>query len=1328
MTVFFFTDIEGSTRLWDEHTDEMADVIRSHDAILREEVAASGGKITKHTGDGVTAAFEAGDPVGCALATQQHFSRANWGTVGDLRIRIGLHAGEAQLVSGDYFGPPVNCTARVMSVAWGGQIVLTPVVLAVAPLPAQAALRDLGEHLLKDVSAPQRIYQLDHPALLRQDFPPLRSLSGAAISRYADERGIQLRALSPAALAAFLVAAALLPTLQGDLAPTSPGLANNLGVLQDLGATSLQAFLADSAARLRGAQSAGIDDEGVGRRLEAELLGCWEAGGQTALALRADASRLLQAVGGVAAAMAVGSADVRSVLAGALMALGNSFVEFRWMLGNVQQTLADLRARQTEQLALQREQLDLQRQQLAKTDLILHLQQAPGTGLPPSEATAAPCERIRSAMPSALEEPQIAPAPPAGTNLRLPAFLTKVRERRESLRPAFVAREGELTRLHELLHQALKGEGRVAFVTGGAGRGKTALMAEFARRVQADHPDVLVVMGSCDAYSGVGDPYHPFRDCMAMLTGDVEGRYAAGTITGEHARRLWRVLPRVGQRLMDDGPELIGIFVPGRDLLARARAAAPGGMVWQDDLARLVSRSELVPTWLEQSHLFEQYANVVCGISSEAPVLLVLDDLQWADSGSVGLLFHLGRHIEDSRLLIVCAYRPDEVALGRDDGPHPLDSVLSEFKRRFGDVWVDLIEADGREGPRFVSELLDTEPNRLGDDFRSAVANRTGGHPLFTIELLRDMQELGGLVKDDAGRWVEGLNLEWNVLPARVEGAIERRIGRLDAELRDLLSVASVEGEGFTAQVVARVQQAGERQVLRALSQQLDRRHHLVREQGEVRIDHKRLSRYQFANALFHRYVHTSLGAGERRVLHGEVGEALEELYAGHTDLVPLQLARHFEQAGDARRAIGYYLQAGNQARAAYADHEAIAHIQRGLALVETLPPTHERDRQELELQLALGVPVVHSEGHAANEVRAVYSRAHDLAEQVGSGPERMEALVGLRRFHFIRGDLPAALKIDEQLLALANGIEDRVHRSMAVALHGETLYWAGAFARSRDLVDGGLEQLRTYHDRSWAVPYGNDPWAFSYVLKSLSLWHLGYPEEALECEQNGLEIARELAHPFTTACSHFFATYHHLLRREAQPAQDLAEVVAHVSAERGFDMFSAWGAFFQGWALAGPDQLVLGLAQMERSFADWQATGERLNKPVILAALGEAYGRLSRADEGLRCVDKGLELVHHTGEGCWEAELRRLHGELLAQQGKDAAAEASFRQAIDVAQAQGARSWELRAATSLGRLWHTQGRRDEARELVLGIYSWFTEGFDTADLRDARELLEALG
>ncbi|CAM3726569.1 ATP-binding protein [Deinococcus frigens] len=473
---------------------------------------------------------------------------------------------------------------------------------------------------------------------------------------------------------------------------------------------------------------------------------------------------------------------------------------------------------------------------------------------------------------------------------------------------AFIGRRAEQERLRGFLERALAGAGGVAFVTGEAGNGKTALVQTFVARSQAKHETLRVAVGECNAQGRFGDPYLPFREVLSALTG---ARQAADMHTGNN--RLNTMFARSVQLLVEVGPDLVGAFVPGASLVARIGRTVIKSTGWLDELTRLGQRQQEHGGAIEQSRIFEQYANVLEALAKEQPLLIVLDDLQWADEASVGLLFHLSRRLAGSRVLMLGTYRPDEIATARDGERHPLEKVLAEIKRYAGDVTLDLSQTGEAERLAFVKELLDLEPNRLDAAFRQQLYAHTGGHPLFTVELLRTLQERGQLVRDADERWVAG-QLDWSTLPARVEGVIEERIGRLGQQERDLLDIASVEGAAFTAEVVAKVTQRPLRPLIRELSQGLEKQHRLVTERGELVAGRSRLSAYGFTHALFQKYLYGELGQAQRRLLHGEVGEVLEELCGPDTAELSSQLAWHLDLGGEPQRAARYYLQAGERA------------------------------------------------------------------------------------------------------------------------------------------------------------------------------------------------------------------------------------------------------------------------------------------------------------------------------------------------------------------------------------------------------------------------------
>jgi adenylate cyclase len=548
-------------------------------------------------------------------------------------------------------------------------------------------------------------------------------------------------------------------------------------------------------------------------------------------------------------------------------------------------------------------------------------------------------------------------------------------------RPLFVARERELTQLDQFLTKALAGQGQVAFVSGQAGTGKTALVTEFARRAQAEHMELVVAVGQGDAQTGIGDPYLPFREVLNQLTGSVDARPDRGAVGKENANRLGKLVTMSGQILVEVAPDLIGLFLPGAGLAMRAALVTADKVGWLEKVEKLAQRPKpgerLGSSGLEQDQVFEQYTRWLTTLAEKKPLLLILDDLQWADATSLALLFRLGRRIGRSRILLLGTYRPEEVALQLHGERHPLEKVAAELKRYGGEIEVDLDSADDSERWGFVEALLDTEPNCLDIRFREALFQHTGGHALFTVELLRALQEQGELVQDTGGHWTAGQSLDWGALPARVEGVIEERIGRLAEELRAALTVASVEGEEFTAEVVAQVQALDTRMLVRHLSEDLQKEHRLVTAQGLRRLAAQRLALYRFQHSLFQRYLYNSLDAVERACLHEDVGKVLEALYGAQAGEVAVQLARHFAEAGLADQAVPYYQLAAEAARQVYANEEAISNYRQALALLEVERKCDLSQRQsEAAAQLHEGLADVLEVTGQHKEARHAYGEA----------------------------------------------------------------------------------------------------------------------------------------------------------------------------------------------------------------------------------------------------------------------------------------------------------------------------------------------------------------
>ena len=610
-----------------------------------------------------------------------------------------------------------------------------------------------------------------------------------------------------------------------------------------------------------------------------------------------------------------------------------------------------------------------------------------------------------------------------------------------------VARAPELQRLASMWTLALGGRTQVALILGEAGQGKTTLIESFAHAAREAQPTSRIASGSCNAYTGPGDPYLPFREILHQLIAD----------------------PDALAVLTDVGPDLIGTFVPEQRRFDRL---APDGNDGRPSSAVSTKRVNDAAS-LQPGALMAQYLAVVTRLAHERPLLLVLDDLQWIDAASADLLLHLAKHVAHGHLLILGAYRGVEVAHGRGDARHPLAAVVNELRRDFGDVVVDLDRGSDRD---FIDAWLDREPNRLDEGFRQALLHQTGGHPLFTIELVRALQERGDMVRDDVGAWTAPTAMSWASLPARVEGVIDERLGRLEPKHTEWLRVAAVEGEAFTAEVIARVLETPIREIARELSTELSGTHRLVAALDVRRIDGVGIARYRFRHNLIQRRMYQTLDAVERTYLHEEVALALAALHVNHLDDVAVPLAHHFLAAGAFGRATPHLRRAGRTARRTGALHEAIRYF-----------------------DTALG----HMAGGRAEAARTSTPSGIGRADGIGAVRERAELEVELAECQMFAGQGDAALATYAQALAAFESIGDAggagsVERRIA------RVYWeSGMRPESLEHYHRSLEILRDQPEKR----------EFALTLSSISQMHMLASEldPAVSNGERALELAREL-------------------------------------------------------------------------------------------------------------------------------------------------------------------------------------------------------------------------
>jgi predicted ATPase len=516
-----------------------------------------------------------------------------------------------------------------------------------------------------------------------------------------------------------------------------------------------------------------------------------------------------------------------------------------------------------------------------------------------------------------------------------------------------------------------------------------------------------------------------------------------------------------------------------------------------------------------------------------------------------------------------------------------------------------------------------------------------------------------------------------------------------------------------------------EREAILQLSGELAREHHLVRAQGLARFGDLQLSLYRFLHNLFQQYLYGNLDEAERTVLHRDVGQVLETLFTGQTEEVAAQIARHFEEAGIPAKAAAYRLQAGNRARRMSANLEAVAHLKRGLELLTDLPQGPERLQLELGLQTSLGTTLIATRGYASPQMEQTFARARELCRALGDPPQVIPVLYGLCMFRTVRAELKQAYEEGEQLLLLAQRAGDVGYILGCHAQLGGTAMYLGRFDDAR----AHLEQAITLYDpsqhRDLAYHHGQDPCVTALSYLSRVLWFQGYSEQAMARQNATLDLARGLNHPHSLGLAISWASVLNEMMRQWPECQTQAEEALQLASQGHFPLWQATAAMVHATAIAYQGHVEEGIAELSQGLAAFEETGARLALPYFRARLAELYLLAGRQEDGLNALEESL---YHTEQVWWLPEQYRLRAELLLlAPGAEAEAEASLRQALDLAKSQKSRSLELRAAMSLARLLQKQGRAAEGRDLLAECYAWFTEGFETRDLQEARELLEVL-
>jgi len=873
-----------------------------------------------------------------------------------------------------------------------------------------------------------------------------------------------------------------------------------------------------------------------------------------------------------------------------------------------------------------------------------------------------------------------APAPQA---MRKPSQVPK------SPKPIMVGREAELAQLQGWYSQVLEGHRLVLFIAGEAGIGKTTFVQAFLNSI-AQEGTARVGRGQCVEQYGSGEPYMPVLEALSRMSQEPGG---------------------------DQVIEVLNKFAP----------------TWLAQMPELLTREERVRLQSEmqgvtQQRMLREMTQALEVLAAETPLVLWLEDLHWSDFSTLELISAFARRSEPAQMLIVGTYRPVEVlAKG-----HSLRTMKQELELHNYCRELRLKLLNGEDVAGYLAKRFSSDGSRQFGTLAPVIHARTDGNPLFMANMVDYLLVDAGLLVSSRevseAEWTETLRAHRLGALRTIGHMIERNLERLDPEEQAVLEGASVAGAEFSAATVAAALESPQNKV-EACCIRLSRREQFVTEQGPITWpDGTVAAGFRFHHALYQEVLYGRLPVSHQVQLHRRIAAREEAGYGERAAEVATELANHYRRANDKQKAIQYFQLAGQRAISRAAMIEAERHFADALELLSELPENVERDSRELELQLAIGPALIAVKGWAAAETERAYIRARALCDRLSDSPELFPALFGMWATYLVRGEFRAAYELAEQL-SRAQSAHDPALLTYAKMARGATSYWMGKFLPAREHLEGAISLYDPERHRRLIFRYGYDAGVACLSYAAWTLWHLGYPDQALERSYEALALAQRLSHPISLTHAEVFVGVLLQYRREARAVEEKAESMIALSAKHGLTDYWAWATGLRGWAMAQQGRAVEGIAQIQEGLAASRAAGAGLARPFYLCLLVEAYMETGRFDDGLSTLTEALAASDEHENRNYEAEIYRLKGELLLKQDDSNAADAQscFERAIEIACKQNAKSWELRATISLARLLVTQGRRDGARAMLAAIYDWFTEGFYSADLKEAKALIDQL-
>lgn len=849
-----------------------------------------------------------------------------------------------------------------------------------------------------------------------------------------------------------------------------------------------------------------------------------------------------------------------------------------------------------------------------------------------------------------------------------------------------VGREQPLRKMLQCLERARTGARQLVFVTGEPGIGKTTLVETFLNQ-HLRHTDAWIATGQCVEQYGSGEAYLPILDALDDL-GRQHDRHQLAKILAHHAPTWLQHLP-----------------------------ALKGAVDRLDSGANSVDR--------RPQRMLREMTGALEAVAEQRLLVLILEDIHWSDRASIDLLSFLARRNNPAQLLIVGVYRPADAAADN----HPVKNLRQDLHLRARCTTLSLEFLDRRHIGTYLSKVF--PGHAFPGGFADAVHQQSDGNPLFLVNLLNYLRD-EGVVKNVDGQWrmMQRLSARDYCVPDDLRVMINHRVEQLRPDDQVVLEAAGIAGKPggiavrFASTEVAAALGLDELDVELCL-EGLARNGHFLRALGAAEWPDGSLSnRYEFTHGLYQNVLYDRVSTLRKVRLHKQLGRRLEQGYAARTVEIANVLAVHFEIGRDFYRAVHYLNQAAQTAACRGANREAIHTLNKARQLLTRLPPSDACDHLELSLLLLLGPAITASQGNATPEIEQCYLRARVLCEQLSEESEQFRVLFGLRSYYLIRGNLDRAHQLAQSLFDLATTLNDSNCLLEALVGLASSAFFSGDHKTSNKHALQGIALYDQKTHAGHAAMYGLDPAVFCYARAGQTFWPLGFPDKAVDYEKQAVALAETLDHPYSLVFAIHNLTQVLLYRRDGEAALAAAKRGKDLALQHGFSFLSVWACYLNAWAFALVEDPNNARSEIEQALSAERPTVPGVDS-YLAVFLAEAYRLLGDRENGLS------SLATPSNEHSYDAERLILHAELLLI-GNDSdktidQAEALFEQARETSCGQHLKAYELRAAIGLGKLLMQRNRNQEAYARLENITDWFQEGFDTAELQEAYQLLQQL-